>query len=356
MPLNIRDRDASRRIETVDEVDLDPFDQSPVRAILLPDSESAVYSTHLQDNNPQVSRIIPSVPLSSSSDVSSSEDERTILSPETTSKENTSIVKQRRNRIQFAIILKQSRDKERFTFGASLDSDVVLKHPDPTDHEWCYINLLHAQLYPNPDHDALEIYNSSTSTFVVKPLNTSQVGKNIITGQQARLDCGSWRLTLGKGLDFQIRIIPRIHRETYHGWKLISPSISSLRAKPSRKEAVLRLPNKEIHKTLTMSAPKSEETSIRNKNLKSRYGGEIAAVGPQDSGLLTKCRSMGESPPLREIIGESPRTMVFKAIRHEMAVAVKVCRKPEVKSSADSWRNEVRILRRLQHVNTEVQP
>jgi hypothetical protein len=357
MPLNVRNRDASRRIETIDEVDLDPFDQSTIRAILLPDSKSAAYSAHLQDNDSQVSRIIPSVPLSSSSDSSSSsEDESSILPSETTPKKHTHVVKRRRNRIQLAIILKQSQDNERFTFGASPDSDVVLKHPDPTDHEWCYINLLHVQLYPDPDHDALELYNSSTSTFVVKPLNTSQISKIIIPGQEARLDCGSWWLTLGKGLDFQIRIIPRTPRETYHGWRLISPSISPLRARPIGKEAVVRLPNRDIHKTPVTSAFTPEATSTRKDTLKSRYKGEEAAVGPEYPRLQTLFRSVGESPLLCEIIGESSRTTVFKAIRHEMTVAVKVCRKPEVKSSADSWRNEVRILRHLQHVNTEVQP
>ncbi len=355
MTLNARDRRASRRRETVDEVDLDLFDESTIRAIVLPDSKSAAYSAYLQDNDSQVSRIIPPVPLSSSSGSSSSSEDESSILPETTPKNHTDAVKRTRNRIQLAIILKQSRDKERFTFGASLDNDVVLKHPDPTDHEWCYINLFHAQLYPHPDRDALEIYNSSTSTFIFKPLKTSQVGQYIIPGQEARLDSGSWWLTLGKGLDFQVRIIPRTPRETYHGWRLISPSTSHFRAEPIGKEAVLRPPKREIHKTPMTSAPTSETISTRSDALKPRYE-EEAVAGPKDSGLQTLSRSVGESPLAREIIGESHRTIVFKAIRHEIVVAVKVCRKPEVKSSADSWRNEVGILRHLQHVNTEFQP
>jgi hypothetical protein len=355
MSLKAENRDASRWIETVDEVDLTQFDQSTIRAILLPDSESAAYSTRLQENDSQVFQIKPSVPLPPSSN-SSSEDESSILPPETTSRKDTHVVNRRRTRSQLAIILKQSRDNERFTFGASSDNDVVLKHPDPADDDHCYINLLHVQLYPDPDYDALELYNSSTSTFVVKSLNTPQIDKNIIPGQEARLDCGSWWLTLGKGLDFQIRIIPRTPRETYPGWSLISPSISPLLAKPIGKESAVRLPKREIHKTPVTSAATSETTSTRKDTLISSCGGEKAVVRREDSGIQKLPRSVGESPLLREIIGETTRTTVFKAIRHEMVVAVKVCRKPEVKSSADAWKNEVRILRHLQHVNTEVQP
>ena len=49
-------------------------------------------------------------------------------------------------------------------------------------------------------------------------------------------------------------------------------------------------------------------------------------------------------------IGETAFTKVFKTIRNSTAVAVKVCRKPDSKQSADTWRNELNILTQLDHV------
>jgi hypothetical protein len=76
---------ASKAIQTVDDVDL-PYDCKPnLRAILLPTSESAIYSTHLQVNNGVVCSIKKSIPLLSPC-ASSSEDEG---STSLTSKDHT---------------------------------------------------------------------------------------------------------------------------------------------------------------------------------------------------------------------------------------------------------------------------
>lgn len=49
------------------------------------------------------------------------------------------------------------------------------------------------------------------------------------------------------------------------------------------------------------------------------------------------------------VIFRNKRTTVIKSSRNGVAVAVKLCRKPEVKSSADAWRNELEILHTLHH-------
>jgi hypothetical protein len=200
-------------------VNLSRFDQSNLRAILLPKSESAICSTRLEENDTVVCLVAVSIPLPSPYN-SSSEDEGSTTLTQVTSKSHAHTTTRRRSRSQAAIILEQSGDKERFTLGGSSDNDVVLKHPDPADEDQCYINLVHVQLYPDPDHDALTLFNTSTSAFGIRSLATPQVDNDILPGQDARLDCGSWQLTLGKGLDFQIKVISRARGEVHDDWCL----------------------------------------------------------------------------------------------------------------------------------------
>lgn len=104
----------------------------------------------------------------------------------------------RRNRRQHTILLERSGNKERFTFGRSLHNELVLRHSLPTDQEWYHINLLHTQLYPDPDRDSLVLFNSSISPFNVRLLTKLQAKKIVLPGQEARLDCGNWQLMLGE--------------------------------------------------------------------------------------------------------------------------------------------------------------
>ena len=197
-------RNASKAIRTVDNVEL-PYDGKPnLRAIPLPTSESAIYSTGLQANDGVVCSIKNPIPLLSPC-ASSSEDEGSTTLTKSASKDHSHT---RRNRSQATILLEQSADKERFTLGASLDNEVAPKHPSPADAERCYINHVHAQLYPDPDRDSLLLFNSSASTFNVQPLEIPQVENRILPGQEARLKRGSLQLRFGKGIDFEIKIIP----------------------------------------------------------------------------------------------------------------------------------------------------
>jgi hypothetical protein len=124
---------------------LSRFDQSNLRAILLPKPESALYSTRLKENNGVVYPVADSMPLPSPYSSSSEDEGSTTLTQVT--------ITQRRSRSQAAIIFEQSGDKERFTLGGSLDNDMVLNHPNHTAEDRCYINLVHVQLYPDPDQD-----------------------------------------------------------------------------------------------------------------------------------------------------------------------------------------------------------
>ena len=218
MSLSAHTRSALKAVKTVDAVDLNPN----VRAILFPKSDSARYSTHLQENN-SVLFVEENISLPSP-DASSSEDEDSpTLNDEDTSKTQTHATRRRRNRSQAVILLEQSENTEKFTLGGSSDNEVVLKHPRSADEESCYINLFHAQLYPDPDRDSFILFNGSTSIFYVQSLTIPRVENNIIPGGEATLGCGHWQMTFGKGLDFEIKILPWIVREVHHDWVLISP-------------------------------------------------------------------------------------------------------------------------------------
>lgn len=57
--------------------------------------------------------------------------------------------------------------------------------------------------------------------------------------------------------------------------------------------------------------------------------------------------------PKRSIIGRTFHTEVRKVHRKGTTVAIKLCRKPDSKQSADMWRNELDILYPLDHVGQQ---
>jgi hypothetical protein len=227
-------------------------------------------------------------------------------------------------------VLEQSEDKEKFTLGGSSNNEVVLKHPRSADEESCYINLFHAQLYPDPDRDSLILFNSSTSIFCVQSLTIPQVKNNIKPGEEATLECGRWQVTFGKGLDFEIKILPWTAREIYHDWVLISPPpvTNSLPAKRSDKAAAIE-PRADSRKRIGEDGKRTEEDGKRT----------------EEDGKRPRARA------LNMLIMETDRTLVFKTTRTGTTVAIKVCRNRTVKESADAWRNEMKILSSLDHVS-----
>jgi hypothetical protein len=105
-----------------------------------------------------------------------------------------------------------------------------------------------------------------------------------------------------------------------HNWSLISPSITLPRA-----------------------------GSVRKWSGASRVG-DKAAVGREDPEPRSSSSKQGSRAP-HILIGKTGRTLVFKAIRKEVIVAIKVCQKPTVKESADTCRNDMKIMSCLNHVS-----
>jgi len=326
----------STTIESVDEVDLAGFDQS-IRAIILPKSESAVHSLRLQLNEGVIWPITNSARLPSPCD-SSCED---------------GIDDAIRSSGQNAAILEQSREKENFTLGASLSSDIVLEHIDSgyPDEDQCYINLVHVQLFPDPDDDALILYNSSISTFTFRSLISSRVDNKILLKQETRLGRGSWQLTFGKGLDFQIKVLSRPPTKANQSWSLISPLPMPVKH-PSKVVGPVLRENEDV---LPPPRAHTPQVSTPRKGLAKKIGaGQITGgvdTGLESSGSRPSSPSIRASPIQRELIGKTSRTLVYKATSKKAVVAIKMCRQPSVKGSAQNWRNELDILRCLDHVS-----
>jgi hypothetical protein len=324
MSLSASTCNASKVVETVDAVDSTLPDIPNLRAILLPKSESALYSTRLQENKSVLFPVKENICLPSP-DASSSEDEDSPTLNKDTSKTQTHT--RRRNHNQVVILLEQSENTEKFSLGGSLDNEVVLKHPRSASEESCYINLFHAQLYPDPDCDSLILFNRSTSIFYIQSLTVPQIKTNITPGEEATLECGCWQVTFGNGLDFEITILPWAAREVHYDWVLISPLVtSSPPAKRSRRP-------------------------VRNQDHEppNPRDGISDIMTPADPALPAS--PTRESHTTDELIGKTKQTLVFKGTRNGTTVAIKVCRKPGVKESADAWKNEFKILKRLNHVS-----
>ncbi len=167
---------SSQRSPTnLDEYDLTALSRHTTCAILLPESSSAKTSARLAGKSAWAAYITPREPLVSPT-TSGSEDER---STPRRPLGIASLKKQISGR-HVALILEQSRDNEKFEFGSFGSSSsvkglvpsktVVLKHIDSDSDGLCYINLLHLELYPDPDVDALLLHNRSTSDFTAQPI------------------------------------------------------------------------------------------------------------------------------------------------------------------------------------------
>ena len=349
MSSSSRNTQASRK--TLDEFDLTTFNRPTIRALLLPESHSARHSVRLAENEAKIAHVTSYKPLPSPSN-SCSEDESSIPrapSGPNTSRNNTGAEKER-DESQIIIVLKQSRFDEKFKFSSSSNirgletsNDVVLKHPNSENQDVCYINLVHLEFYPDPDCDALVLYNRSTSEFTANSLLVSQANK-IKPGHQATLYRGIWRLTLGKGLAFQIKVLPHAPGDLYHDCLRLSPRGSTLYKKLSESSASA-VSSKAASK---VKSPTMIKSKVVSKSHKIRHTGERATI---KTGFAERPQSdtHGESSSL-VTVGRTAFTKVFKTIRNNTAFAVKVCRKPNLKQSADMWRNELNMLTQLDHV------
>jgi len=213
---------ASESLKAAVEVD-------PVRVVLTGISASAVYSLQLHENR--------RLWACSSQEIAPS----------------LKTIKGRATRSQPSIALRQSRDQEVFTFGSSPRNDVFLRGSnDPAAEDDCYINYCHLEAIPDPDHDALALYNLSTTAFSYHPLEQPRNVGRILPCHEARLGLGIWQINIGKGLDFELTVKPYAPDEAAHNGLLIPPAATR------RKAANLRRRTSSSSLTSSLSSSPSE--------------------------------------------------------------------------------------------------
>ncbi|KFY03557.1 hypothetical protein V490_00138 [Pseudogymnoascus sp. VKM F-3557] len=282
------------------------------------------------------------------------------------------------------LVLRPSRDHERFTLGSSSTNDVLLQHPDTASEDCCFVNLLHAQLYLDPDSEALHLFNSSTSTFTISPVTTCEPDRDISPLQEIKLACGIWRVGLGQGLDFKITIMPiDLDPPSNHRAPMLLKTVglpSQLKGKPPLRRPLSLPPRKKRLVGLEYSGAQRDRNNIplpdradtnspvlnpsRGKVASAEYsqpsspmddpsrGRTASAENAQRQEKMASTQEPRFNTPTQDnsnVIFENKRTTVIRSSRNGVAVAVKLCRKPKVKSSADAWRNELEILRTLNH-------
>ena len=252
-------------------------------------SRSAKHSALLPENAKDAIQVAGPKSLSSSkslpSPYNSSSDEDEDQSP------------RRRKRCdsrQVFLVLKQSLDTEKFTFGISRDSDVILEHPN-SPAEVCYIHVIHLELYPDPECDGLKLCNKTLSSIFSAESFSNPKVNTIPPGQGLHLDYGSWRLNIGQGLDFQIRILPRRDHASYQNWTLIHRSTSTL-LNTTRRGDELKAQAKATEKP---ARPVITESTFKTNN---------TAIGP----ILGKSKATTKSPAFGESSRGRPRDPITK--------------------------------------------
>lgn len=106
------------------------------------------------------------------------------------------------------LLLQQTPNIEKFTFGSSPHSDIVLKKLK-SEPETCWVNLQHCALYPNPDDIGITLHNSSRCVFKVRRIEFGAEDSNKVVkpGLSWIISEGAWHLNLGEGFDFQINVL-----------------------------------------------------------------------------------------------------------------------------------------------------
>lgn len=132
-------------------------------------------------------------------------------------------------------------------------------------------------MYLDPDYDALILYNSSTSTFIFRSLTIPRGDNKILPFQETRLGRGSWQLSFGQGLDFQIMVVSRHPKETHQSWSLTSPPPTPIKYSTETVRGVLQNENILLLLLVYISIVKegSEKKKIRT---------DIVGIGLQYSG------------------------------------------------------------------------
>ena len=368
-------------VQCVDEIDIGDTKSYITRAILFPESPSAFRSCELIKEEELVpiqlraqKHLLPS-PDNSSGEEDSSHDEAEKGSEEGESDRGPRSTQRRRAGTSHppprrpVILLIQPPGLQRFTFGSSPNNDIVLK-VDEAEEEGCYVNLWHCRIYPDPDSDAVLLNNLSSSIFSIQHLK-SGAKISIAPLHDVFVKHGTWRFTLGKGLCFQIRVLPRPSpEENGCTWSLLSscerpPNTRSCIANtcpreepmspPAAVEFIERASKRAAGFIDARSASTSRDrSSSRTKRTTSpiHQSAAPATAHGENLGSQESDNSTRVIEAITSVLATTIMTTAFKVTRPNGTVFVaKVCRHPDLKSAADTWKREATILQKLDHVS-----
>lgn len=191
------------------------------------------------------------------------------------------------------------------------------------------------------------LYNSSASLFYAHSITGPYVKRTIAKDEEATLDCGRWKVVLGKGIDFEIEVLPWAPSVIQGDLELIFPILVVY---PSPDKLRIRSPaNGPLNGTSSTPTCTIGPALHSNETVKSRHATKEIRFP-----LPTLSASTTVDPPDIQT-GETPVTTVVKRIRSGMVSAIKICRRPTVSGSASAWKNEMEILNRLNHVSLFVE-
>ncbi len=201
-------------IQGLDLLDADASNLQEARVLLFPVSQSAIYSCSLIEETPLV--------FGQSFNHLSSHIRSTLPSPRDTEDEDDESPKRKSTRPPRPastvirtpehvgkvplVLLQQTHDDEKFTFGSSPQSDIVLKR-SKSEPETCWVNLQHCSLYPDPEGTSITLHNLSRCEFFIRRLEAEDKVQIVKPGSKLVISKGAWHLNLGKGFDFQINVL-----------------------------------------------------------------------------------------------------------------------------------------------------
>lgn len=225
----------SKTIQELDLPDVDDNSLEEVRALLLPISESAIHSCNLVEEQPSSQNRSPehlflqARPLLPSPEDTADEEE-VFANGKSAQARCSTLPVGSNSKIPEKVpllLLQQTPDDEKFTFGSSIQSDIVLE-ASKESLEIGWVNLQHCVLYPDPDSTSMILHNPSRCEFWVRRLAAGNKMQVIKPGFKLLISEGAWHLNLGKGMDFQTRVLRHSERwNEIHNALMVSMEIST---------------------------------------------------------------------------------------------------------------------------------
>ncbi|KIW30915.1 uncharacterized protein PV07_02607 [Cladophialophora immunda] len=302
-------------------------DDKRVRALLLPLSDAARYSIALPQNKTHVDLLgprPPSPPAEGNGRDFDDEEQPQVL------------VEQTMRTAKKALVLRQNKVLDRFTFGSDLGNYFVLSGDPASKDHVCYINIYHCQLFPDPDFSEIWLQNLSASEQTVREWPLSSQTRSVAPKESTRLRASTWILNLGEGLRFLLHVFPLSDVYQPSMYTLSAPSeIVTAPHAPSGQKTDLRRRTKPARADVKNSTRKTDDTSL-----------EDIYNSPKQT-VTVRQESTAKTQVVGKFIGETRYSRIEEGKALGKRVAIKFCRHPDIPVAANMWRTEVHALKAL---------